>query len=66
MGQSLAKLEVLAVVAMLLGAFRMELHPAMGGRAGVASRESTHLTLQTRGTRGIRMLLTPRDAAAPA
>jgi hypothetical protein len=32
----------------------------MGGREGVSARESTHLTLQTKGTRGIRMVLTPR------
>lgn len=32
----------------------------MGGLEGVRSRESTHLTLQTRGTKGIRMVLHPR------
>ncbi len=33
----------------------------MGGREGIRRRESTHLTLQTAGTRGIRMHLVPRD-----
>lgn len=32
----------------------------MGGRQGVRALESTHLTLQTRGTQGIRCVLTPR------
>ncbi|EFJ42950.1 hypothetical protein VOLCADRAFT_96865 [Volvox carteri f. nagariensis] len=60
-GQSLAKLEVMTVLAMLLANFRIELSDEMGGREGVRQRESTHLTLQTRGTRGIRMHLHPRD-----
>ncbi|PNH05794.1 Cytochrome P450 72C1 [Tetrabaena socialis] len=60
-GQSLAKLEVLTVLAMLLSHFRIELAEEMGGREGVIARESTHLTLQTRGTRGIRMHLHPRE-----
>lgn len=60
-GQSLAKMEVLTVVALLLANFRIRLADEMGGREGIRRRESTHLTLQTAGTRGIRMHLTPRD-----
>jgi hypothetical protein len=33
----------------------------MGGLQGVLARESTHLTLQTCGTKGIRMRMTPRS-----
>jgi hypothetical protein len=33
----------------------------MGGLQGVLKRESTHLTLQTCGTKGIRMRMTPRS-----
>lgn len=58
-GQSLAKIEVMAVLARMLSTFWVELASDMGGREGVISRESTHLTLQTRGTRGIRCHLTP-------
>eukprot|EP00878_Enallax_costatus_P004731 GHUV01004980.1.p1 GENE.GHUV01004980.1~~GHUV01004980.1.p1 ORF type:complete len:543 (+),score=147.42 GHUV01004980.1:709-2337(+) len=59
-GQSLAKMEVLTLLAKILSNFRIELAQEMGGRAGVASRESTHLTLQTAGTKGIRCHLHPR------
>jgi hypothetical protein len=38
----------------------------MGGRDGIISRESTHLTLQTAGTKGIRCHLHPRSEAAAA
>jgi cytochrome P450 len=65
-GQSLAKMEVLSLLAKLLAHFRIELAPEMGGRAGVISRESTHLTLQTAGTKGIRCHLHPRTADAAA
>lgn len=61
-GQSLAKMEVIALLAKLLSHFRFEMDPAFGGAEGVISRESTHLTLQTQGTKGIRMFLTPRSA----
>jgi len=67
-GQSLAKMEVLTLLAKLLSNFRLELAPEMGGRPGVISRESTHLTLQTAGTKGIRCHLHPRSehiATAP-
>lgn len=60
-GQSLAKMEVLALLVKLLGSFRLRLAPEMGGVKGVVDRESTHLTLQTKGTKGIRMNLMPRD-----
>jgi cytochrome P450 len=60
-GQSLAKMEVLTLLAKLLANFRVELVPEMGGREGVRSRESTHLTLQTAGTKGIRCHLHPRS-----
>ncbi|GMH38538.1 hypothetical protein BSKO_06422 [Bryopsis sp. KO-2023] len=60
-GQSLAKMEVIALLAKMLGTFRFEMDPAYGGAEGVRQRESTHLTLQTQGTKGIRMFLTPRD-----
>eukprot|EP00775_Hariotina_reticulata_P012934 gene12934-13062_t len=60
-GQSLAKMEVLTLLAKLLSNFRLELAPEMGGRPGVISRESTHLTLQTAGTKGIRCHLHPRS-----
>ena len=33
----------------------------MGGPEGVRRREATMLTLQTRGTQGIRMFLRPRE-----
>ncbi|KAL6749929.1 cytochrome P450 [Haematococcus lacustris] len=59
-GQTLARIEVVAVLAGLLGAFRLELAPEMGGREGVRERESTLLTLQVRGSQGLRMALTPR------
>jgi cytochrome P450 len=62
-GQSLAKMEVLCLLAKLCANFSISLAPEMGGRDGVRSRESTHLTLQTAGTRGIRCHLQPRAAA---
>jgi cytochrome P450 len=62
-GQSLAKMEVMTLLAKLLASFRIELAPEMGGRDGVRSRESTHLTLQTAGTKGIRCYLHPRGEA---
>jgi cytochrome P450 len=62
-GQSLAKMEVMTLLAKLLANFRIELAPEMGGRPGVISRESTHLTLQTAGTKGIRCHLHPRSKA---
>jgi cytochrome P450 len=65
-GQSLAKMEVLTLLAKLLAHFRIELTAEMGGREGVRSRESTHLTLQSAGTRGIRCHMHPRRAAAAA
>jgi len=54
------KTQVLSLLAKLCGAFRLELAPEMGGAAGVRAVEATNLTLQTRGTRGIRMRLYPR------
>jgi cytochrome P450 len=60
-GQSLAKMEVISLLAKLLANFRIELTPEMGGREGVRSRESTHLTLQSAGTQGIRCHMYPRD-----
>ncbi|KAI8477013.1 MAG: cytochrome P450 [Monoraphidium minutum] len=60
-GQSLAKAEVMTLLAKILGSFKLELAPEMGGLEGVLARESTHLTLQTRGTKGIRMRCTPRS-----
>lgn len=62
-GQSLAKMEVISMLAKMVGTFRFEMDPAYGGAAGVRSTESTHLTLQTQGTKGIRMFLTPRNAS---
>ncbi|CAD7695564.1 unnamed protein product [Ostreobium quekettii] len=59
-GQSLAKMEVVTVLAKLLGSFQFRLAPEMGGVEGITRRESTHLTLQTVGTQGIRMILTRR------
>lgn len=53
--------QVIALLAKLLSAFHIELAPEMGGREGVRRRESTALTLQTVGTRGIRMHLHPRN-----
>ncbi|MEW5310019.1 MAG: hypothetical protein WDW38_001854 [Sanguina aurantia] len=64
-GQSLAKMEVLTVLAMLLSHFTVQLADEMGGREGVQRRESTHFTLQTRGTHGIRMHLTPHTTSTP-
>lgn len=61
LGQSLAKIEVVTLLAKLLANFQFELAPEMGGVEGVIKRESTHLTLQTKGIQGIRMHLTPRD-----
>ena len=60
-GQSLAKMEVLTLLAKILGSFTIELAPEMGGLEGVLARESTQLTLQTKGTKGIRMRMTPRS-----
>jgi len=60
-GQSLAKMEVTTVLAKLLGSFQFRLAPEMGGVEGITRRESTHLTLQTMGTQGIRMILQRRD-----
>jgi cytochrome P450 len=60
-GQSLAKAEVMTLLVKLLGSFRIELAPEMGGLEGVLARESTHLTLQTRGTKGIRCRMAPRS-----
>jgi hypothetical protein len=54
---------VLCLLAKLCANFSISLAPEMGGRDGVRSRESTHLTLQTAGTRGIRCHLQPRAAA---
>lgn len=48
------------MLAQLLGCFRIELSPDMGGREGVRARESTHLTLQFKGVQGLRMILHPR------
>ncbi|KIY98801.1 Cytochrome P450 3A28 [Monoraphidium neglectum] len=62
-GQSLAKAEVITLLAKILGSFTITLAPEMGGLQGVLARESTHLTLQTRGTKGIRMHMTPRSEA---
>jgi cytochrome P450 len=62
-GQSLAKAEVMTLLVKILGAFRIELAPEMGGLEGVRARESTHLTLQTAGTKGIRMHMAPRSEA---
>lgn len=61
-GQSLAKMEVMTMLAKLLANFRIELAPEMGGREGITARESTALTLQTKGTKGIRCHLYPRCA----
>ena len=59
-GQSLAKMEVMTLLAKLLASFRIELAPEMGGREGIRARESTAMTLQTTGTKGIRCHLYPR------
>jgi len=50
------------VLAKLLSNFKFELASEMNGVEGVTKRESTHLTLQTKGTQGIQMHLIPRDA----
>jgi cytochrome P450 len=60
-GQSLAKMEVMTLLAKLLASFRIELAPEMGGRDGIRRRESTAMTLQTTGTKGIRCHLNPRS-----
>jgi len=52
---------VITLLAKILGSFTLELAPEMGGLQGVLRRESTHLTLQTAGTKGIRMRMTPRS-----
>ncbi|KAF6266201.1 cytochrome P450 [Scenedesmus sp. NREL 46B-D3] len=62
-GQSLAKMEVMTLLVKLCANFTIELTPEMGGRDGVRSRESTHLTLQSAGTQGIRCHLHPRARA---
>jgi cytochrome P450 len=59
-GQSLAKMEVMTLMAKLLANFHLELAPSMGGLEGLRKRESTHLTLQTAGTQGIRCILRSR------
>jgi hypothetical protein len=63
LAQSLAKMEVLTLLAKMVANFEIELAPEMGGREGVRSRESTLLTLQTLGTKGIRCHLHPRARA---
>ena len=60
-GQSLAKMEVITLLAKIFGCFTLKLAPEMGGLEGVRARESTHLTLQTKGTKGIRMNMAPRS-----
>lgn len=60
-GQSLAKMEVLTLLAKLLSSFEFKLAPEMGGPMNVINRQCTHLTLQTKGPLGIRMLLTKRN-----
>ncbi|GFH17197.1 uncharacterized protein HaLaN_13776 [Haematococcus lacustris] len=59
-GQTLGRIEVAAVLAALLGTFRVELAPAMGGREAIQAREATMITLQLRGAMGMRMVLHPR------
>ncbi|GBF91428.1 cytochrome P450 [Raphidocelis subcapitata] len=65
-GQSLAKMEVMTLLAKLLASFRIELAPEMGGREGIRARESTAMTLQTTGTKGIRCHLYPRGETVAA
>ncbi|KAI8464093.1 MAG: cytochrome P450 [Monoraphidium minutum] len=65
-GQSLAKMEVMTLLAKLLASFRIELAPEMGGREGIRKRESTAMTLQTTGTKGIRCHLHPRGDTVAA
>jgi len=60
-GQSLAKAEVMTLLVKILGSFQLQLAPEMGGLEGVLKRESTHLTLQTCGTKGIRCCMKPRS-----
>ncbi|GBG00430.1 cytochrome P450 [Raphidocelis subcapitata] len=60
-GQSLAKAEVITLLAKFMGSFTLQLAPEMGGLQGVLRRESTQLTLQTAGTKGIRMRMAPRS-----
>ncbi|KAL6749937.1 cytochrome P450 [Haematococcus lacustris] len=59
-GQTLGRIEVAAVLAALLGTFRVELAPEMGGREAIQAREATMITLQLRGAMGMRMVLHPR------
>jgi hypothetical protein len=59
-------MEVMTLLAKLLGSFHVELAPEMGGRPGIRARESTAMTLQTTGTKGIRCHLRPRSEAVAA
>ena len=57
-GQSLAKLELVAILAQLLGSFHVALAPEVGEWEGFLARLDTKLTLRSAG--GLPCILTPR------
>lgn len=57
-GQALARLELQAVIAMLVGRFEIELAPEVGGWEGLLARRMYHITLQVQG--GLPMRFRPR------
>jgi cytochrome P450 len=57
-GQALALVELKAVLALLLGTFRFNLHPSMGGFEGVDASAKQTVTL--RPEHGLLMTLQPR------
>lgn len=59
-GQALARLELQVVTAAVVGNFRVQLVPEVGGWEGLLRRRMFHTTLQVEG--GLPLLLTPRVA----
>lgn len=57
-GQALARMELQAVIATLVGRFHVQLAPEVGGWEGLLARRMYHTTLQAQG--GLPMLLQPR------
>jgi len=57
-GQALARLELQVVIAAVVGNFKVQLAPEVGGWEGLLGKRMFHTTLQMRG--GLPLLLTPR------
>lgn len=63
-GQALARLEIAAIIATMVGRFQISLAPEAGGWEGALARRAFFSALFQAG--GIPLTLTPRAAAAPA